>query len=122
MGFGDDAAAAAGVCAAVKAATGRLAFAGDALADPLTGIEAARQAWSHWRAGGGVVVSLALVRAAGVWLHEVRKQAGPQFPAMMAQFQRLGLTSASHRSPDRAAYRVGEHNGWTNEALTRVDP
>lgn len=121
VGFGDDAAAAAGLCTAVQAATGRLAFAGDALADPLTGIEAARQAWSHWRAGGGVMVSLALVRAAGVWLGDVRKLAGPQFLPMMAQFQRLGFNPTIHRSPDRVTYAVGEHNGWTNEALTRVD-
>ncbi len=50
VGFGDDAAAAAGLVA--WGADGRPRFAGDALADPLTGSLAARLAHRAWEAGG----------------------------------------------------------------------
>lgn len=62
IGFGDDAAAAAGL----SAATGRLAgstsplFCGDAIADPLTGLHAAVAALAVHRRGGGALVALAL--------------------------------------------------------------
>lgn len=62
IGFGDDAAAAAGL----STATGKLAgsptplFCGDALADPLTGMHAAVAALAAHRRGGGALVALAL--------------------------------------------------------------
>lgn len=60
IGFGDDAAVAGGLTAAMRTGWGESVFAGDAIADPLTGITAAYAAWASWRTGGGKLVSLAL--------------------------------------------------------------
>lgn len=53
VGFGDDCAVAGGLSAALRAASGRSGFVGDAIADPLTGLLAALTAWWAWRAGRG---------------------------------------------------------------------
>ncbi len=58
VGFGDDAAAAAGLLAVLP--DGRPAFIGDAIADPLTGIAAATTALRAWSAGQGGVYDLSL--------------------------------------------------------------
>ena len=55
VGFGDDAAAAAGLCHAMQTAHGDMVFCGDAIADPLTGLHAALAAWASWQTGGGMV-------------------------------------------------------------------
>lgn len=59
-GFGDDAAVAGGLSAAMRRGWGEALFAGDAIADPLTGITAALAGWAVHRAGGGGLVSLSL--------------------------------------------------------------
>ena len=67
IGYGDDVAAAAGLLG-----TGPV-FAGDAIADPMTGTHAARAALSHWTAGDSEVVDVAMydvVRAARTSLPE----------------------------------------------------
>ena len=75
VGFGDDAAVAGGLAAAMRAGWGESLFAGDAIADPLTGITAAFAGWAGWRTGGGWMVSLAL---SGVVAHACGLfQAGP---------------------------------------------
>lgn len=63
IGFGDDAAAAAGLVAHDGA--GRPLFAGDAIADPLTGLAAAGGAFEAIGRGGGMLVDASLVGAAG---------------------------------------------------------
>ena len=60
IGFGDDAAVAAGLSAAMRAGWGESLFAGDAIADPLTGITAAFAAFATWRGGGGALVGVSL--------------------------------------------------------------
>ena len=60
IGFGDDAAAAGGLCSAMAAAHGEMVFCGDAIADPLTGLHAAVAAWAAWLQGGGRKISLSL--------------------------------------------------------------
>uniref|UniRef100_UPI001C2D5AC0 CoA transferase n=1 Tax=Sphingomonas bacterium TaxID=1895847 RepID=UPI001C2D5AC0 len=72
IGYGDDAGVAAGVSAAMARAWGAPLFAGDAIADPLTGITAAVAGWASWRNGGGHLISLALsqVAAHAARLHE----------------------------------------------------
>ena len=60
VGFGDDAAVAGGLSAAMARRWGEPLFAGDAIADPLTGITAALAAWAGWRRGGGRLISVAL--------------------------------------------------------------
>ena len=66
--FGDDAGAAAGLAGLMREATGSLQFAGDAIADPLTGVEAARVGWESWLSGGSRLISLSL---AGVAAHRL---------------------------------------------------
>jgi hypothetical protein len=60
IGFGDDSAAAGGLCAAMQAAHGEMVFCGDAIADPLTGMHAAVAAWAGWLQGGGRKINLSL--------------------------------------------------------------
>lgn len=60
VGFGDDCGVAGGLSAALRAATGRTGFVGDAIADPLTGIFAALAAWNSWTAGRGGRYGLAM--------------------------------------------------------------
>ena len=66
IAFGDDAATAAGLAWATGRAAGlhEPLFCADAIADPLTGLHAAVAALAAWRAGGGVLVSLALCAVA----------------------------------------------------------
>jgi crotonobetainyl-CoA:carnitine CoA-transferase CaiB-like acyl-CoA transferase len=60
VGFGDDCGVAGGLSAALRAATGRTGFVGDAIADPLTGIFAALAAWEAWQHGRGGRFGLAM--------------------------------------------------------------
>jgi len=60
VGFGDDCGVAGGLSAALRRATGRTGFVGDAMADPLTGIFAAWSAWENWQARRGGRLRLAM--------------------------------------------------------------
>lgn len=73
-GFGDDAAVAGGLSAAMRRGWGDTLFAGDAIADPLTGIVAALAGWAAWLAGGSRLVEVALadVVAYGCGVGEAR--------------------------------------------------
>jgi len=75
IGYGDDAAVAGGLAAMMLQGWGEALFAGDAIADPLTGLTAALAGWASWCSGGGQLISLALsqVIANACALH----QAGP---------------------------------------------
>jgi hypothetical protein len=53
VGFGDDCGVAGGLTAALREASGVASFVGDAIADPLTGMEAARVAWDAWKSRRG---------------------------------------------------------------------
>ncbi|GAM04312.1 CoA transferase [Novosphingobium sp. MBES04] len=53
VGFGDDTSVAGGLSARLHAQTGQVGFVGDAIADPLTGIFAARAALERYRTGHG---------------------------------------------------------------------
>jgi hypothetical protein len=64
VGFGDDCSVSGGVSAALRSATGRTGFVGDALADPLTGIFAALAAWEAWASGRGARLGLAMSQVA----------------------------------------------------------
>lgn len=59
IAFGDDAAAAAGLCAAAGDDVGPL-FCGDAIADPLAGLHAAVTALEAWAAGAGGLLDVSL--------------------------------------------------------------
>ncbi|MBY0421222.1 MAG: CoA transferase [Parvularculaceae bacterium] len=60
IGFGDDCSVAGGLSRALCDATGRVAFAGDAAADPVTGIAAAVEAVRRWRNGESARVILSM--------------------------------------------------------------
>ncbi len=64
VAFGDDAGVAAGLGDLMRAAVGTWQFAGDAIADPLTGVQAARAAWLSWLSGGSRLISLSLADVA----------------------------------------------------------
>jgi crotonobetainyl-CoA:carnitine CoA-transferase CaiB-like acyl-CoA transferase len=72
IGFGDDCAVAGGLSAALRAATGRTGFVGDAIADPLTGIFAALAAARIWRAGRGGRFGLAMSHVVAHCLGQAR--------------------------------------------------
>jgi crotonobetainyl-CoA:carnitine CoA-transferase CaiB-like acyl-CoA transferase len=58
VAFGDDAAAAAGLCWCIP--RGAPSFVGDAIADPLAGLHGALAALAHWRRGEGALLDVAL--------------------------------------------------------------
>jgi len=64
IAYGDDAGVAAGLSWLVGGCSegeeGDPVFCGDAIADPLTGLHAAVAALVHWKAGGGVLLDVAL--------------------------------------------------------------
>lgn len=59
VAFGDDAAAAAGLCAAAGDSAGPL-FCSDAIADPLAGLHAAVVALESWQSGAGALLDVSL--------------------------------------------------------------
>lgn len=64
VAYGDDAAVAGGLSAALLDAHGSPVFCGDAIADPLTGMHAALAGWSSWLSGGGRLIDIALTEVA----------------------------------------------------------
>jgi CoA-transferase family III len=60
IGFGDDCGVAGGLTAALMKASGLAGFVGDAIADPLAGVTAARLAWERWQGGKGGRVVLSM--------------------------------------------------------------
>ena len=64
IGFGDDAAVAGGLIAGTPTAP---MFCGDAIADPLTGLETATAVATALRTGGGVGIDIALARVAATY-------------------------------------------------------
>jgi CoA transferase family III len=72
VGFGDDCGVAGGLSAALRAASGRSGFVGDAIADPLTGISAALVAWDAWKSGRGGRFGVALSRMVAYYLAAAR--------------------------------------------------
>ena len=71
VGFGDDCSVAGGLSTALRDATGVIGFGGDAVADPLSGILAAQEAWQAWRAGQGGRIGVAL---SGVVAHAIAEE------------------------------------------------
>jgi hypothetical protein len=103
IGFGDDAAAAAGLCWCVP--TDAPLFVGDAIADPLAGVHAALAAQAYWRRGEGALLDVSL---SGVVAHAIAATdpvdergagslsacAAPRAPEIAARARSLGADTA----------------------------
>jgi len=74
VGFGDDCGVCGGLSAALRAASGRTGFVGDAIADPLTGMLAALVAWEAWTRRKGGRFGLAMSRVVARCLAMARDQ------------------------------------------------
>ncbi|MFW6092888.1 MAG: CoA transferase [Pseudomonadota bacterium] len=115
IAYGDDAGVAAGLSDEMKAATGEYQFAGDAIADPLTGVRAALAAWLGWQQGGGRLIALALAEVAACALRESRDRHGAaettrRFGAWWHQASRGHATAGLHARPVTAhVAELGEH-------------
>lgn len=59
-GIGNDCAVAAGLARALEQASGELGYVGDAIADPLTGITGALEAWRTWTSGMAQRIGLSM--------------------------------------------------------------
>lgn len=76
VGFGDDCGVAGGLSRALLDASGQIAFVGDAIADPLTGIAAARAAWAALRERRTCRIALSMSATAAAALAEARTEDG----------------------------------------------
>lgn len=108
IGFGDDAAVAGGLSAAMQRAWGEPLFAGDAIADPLAGITAALAGWASWRRGGGRMISVPMAQV-------IAHACGPQQAGGdLGQWQALAQTDIAPLYPIREPIGTvafpGEHN------------
>ena len=74
VGFGDDCGVSGGLTAALRAASGRTGFVGDAIADPLTGMLAALVAWDAWMSRQGGRFGLAMSHVVAQCLATAREQ------------------------------------------------
>jgi CoA-transferase family III len=98
--FGDDAAVAGGLVGAGPAGP---VFCGDAIADPLTALEAARAVVQSLRRGGGEVIEVSMAAVAARYAalpvtgHSVTSVARPRPPALSPQAAPLGADNAAVR-------------------------
>ncbi len=83
VGFGDDCGVAAGLSAALRAATGHSGFVGDAIADPLTGIFAALAAWEAWATRRGRRIGIAMSHIVASCLEEARERRADELNACL---------------------------------------
>lgn len=83
VGFGDDCGVAAGLSAALREASGRTGFVGDAIADPLTGIFAAIAAWEAWVSRRGGRIGLAMSHVVASCLQEARQRSAMELTSSL---------------------------------------
>lgn len=79
VGFGDDCGVAAGLSAALRDASGKAGFVGDAIADPLAGIYAAKTAWTAWASGRGGRLGVAMSGVVAEAMAVARAHDAPSF-------------------------------------------
>jgi hypothetical protein len=96
VGFGDDCGVAGGLSAALRSATGRTGFVGDAIADPLTGVFAAFAAWERWSKGRGARLELAMSQVVARCLATARQEN----PAALQSCLRTWESACGQRFPD----------------------
>jgi hypothetical protein len=99
--FGDDAAVAGGL---VGAAADGPVFCGDAIADPLSGLEAAREVGESLRRGGGELIDVSMAQVAARYAALPRALPGSHAPVVPPQ-PPPAVPSASPMGADNAAVR-----------------
>lgn len=114
VGFGDDCGVAGGLSAALSKVTGTWDFVGDAIADPLTGIVAAREAWRGWQDGVSRRIGLSMSSIAAVALAEEQATEPGLLEADFrewagAQGQPIARTPA--RQPEAVLHPLGADDG-----------
>jgi CoA-transferase family III len=119
VGFGDDCGVAGGLTAALRAASGVAGFVGDAIADPLTGMEAAILAWDAWASRRGGQFALAMSHVAARTVAAARTENPAEFDsALCAWNAALGQPfPAVARRPVGTLPTFGEH---THSSLERI--
>ncbi len=99
--FGDDAAVAGGL---VGAGTQGPVFCGDAIADPLSGLEATRAVGQSLRRGGGELIDVSMAQVAARYAALPRTSSTPTVPVTRPQ-PPPPVPSASPLGADNAAVR-----------------
>lgn len=123
IAYGDDAGVAAGLSDLLWQASGEWGFLGDAIADPLTGIDVALAAAAGWRRGGAGLVSIALSDVVAWALEECMSQQGRA--SLIADVQHWWQ---QRNSPDNWAARrpvrdrVASLGAHTAEILAETGP
>lgn len=115
IGYGDDAAAAAGLSQIMYEATGKHQFAGDAIADPLTGMHAALLVWQSLMAGGNELIDISLHDTVSWCLHQELNTSRRKVLESCRRWQQLGddlgqLFPSGMRAPSAACAAPGQHN------------
>ncbi|MEG3143629.1 CoA transferase [Sphingomonas sp. RT2P30] len=121
VGFGDDCGVAAGLDAALRDASGKAGFVGDAIADPLTGIYAAKAAWSAWVSGRAGRLGVAMSGVVAEAMATARAYDAPSFNRdLVAWAASAGEPFASVRHRDVA--RVSPLGADTRASLAGGAP
>ncbi len=112
VGFGDDASVAGGLSQVMAQAWGEPMFAGDAIADPLTGLAAALGAWAAWSRGGGRLLTLALADT-------VARAIGQEVadPALAREWQAMAERDATPLYPLRRPARSARASGADSRSV-----
>lgn len=114
-GFGDDAAAAAGLSELMRQACGKYNFVGDAIADPLTGIFAALAGLKSYLRGGNELVALSLAETTAYAIHQCLQTDADAFFDSLRNWQHIGahltdaIPTATRRITSPGA-ELGEHS------------
>ena len=122
IAYGDDAGIAAGMGDLMNEACGSFEFAGDAIADPLTGIDAAIAALHGWHSGGAGLVPIALVDVVAWAMNEQLAASGRA--NVLSQLRawwrsvRTDTVVVNRREANAPVARLGEH---TAQVLRELD-
>ena len=111
IGYGDDAAAAAGLSALLYKATGNYGFVGDAIADPLTGLHAGLVAWQSWRNGGGKLLALSLRGVTSYCLHKAMDDERSGFAMDLKSWPNsVGLLNRNYAGKKMSGSKLIQHS------------
>ena len=114
VGFGDDTGVAAGLASCMYEAHGERLFAGDAVADPLTGLHAALVAWASYRLGGGSLVELSL---RDIVAHCISADGEADRAVRALCWQKIGMKHRTERYPLRRPAQMAAAVGADTEQV-----